>query len=133
MSKGAFLLDTSALLTLIEDEDGADRVEHIFRRESTVLPWLVLLEMYYISLRSRSEAVADQRLAMIKHVTDEIVWQADVPTMLKAAQFKALHRVSLVDAIIAAVAATRGAILVHKDPEYESLTGFVEMEVLPYK
>jgi PIN domain nuclease of toxin-antitoxin system len=68
VSEKLYLLDTSALLTLIQDEAGADRVEEILRREKTVIPWVVLLEVYYISLQEENEQIADQRLAMLKQV-----------------------------------------------------------------
>lgn len=133
MSETRYLLDTSALLTLIEDEAGADRVEDILRREKTILPWVALLEVYYISLQEQGELAADQRLAMLKQVAGTILWQADELILLQAARFKARHRVSFADAIISAFAVQNGAILVHKDPEYEVLTGQVNLETLPYK
>jgi len=46
---------------------------------------------------------------------------------------KADHGVSLADAIIAAFAMRRSAVLMHKDPEFEALTGLLPMEALPYK
>ena len=133
MSEVHYLLDTSALLTLIEDEEGSDRVEAILREGKTVLPWVVLLEVYYISLQEQGELAADQRLAMLKQVAGTILWQADEPTLLQAARFKAHHRISFADAIISAFAVQNEAILVHKDPEYETLAGRVNMEALPYK
>ena len=45
MSDARYLLDTSALLTLIEDEAAANRVEAILREEKILLPWVVLLEV----------------------------------------------------------------------------------------
>ena len=44
-----------------------------------------------------------------------------------------MHHLSLADAIIAAFAIQQGAILLHKDPEFEALTGQVSLEALPYK
>jgi predicted nucleic acid-binding protein len=133
VSEMRYLLDTSALLSLIEDESGADRVEEILRREKTILPWVALLEVYYISLQEQGELIADQRLAMLKQVAGTILWQADEPTLLQAARFKARHRISFADAIISAFAVQSEAILVHKDPEYEVLIGQVNLEALPYK
>jgi len=39
----------------------------------------------------------------------------------------------LADAIIAAFAIRKDAILMHKDPEFDALTGLLKMEALPYK
>ena len=41
-----WLLDTSALLSFIEDEAGADRVEEALRQPTTLVPWPVLLETH---------------------------------------------------------------------------------------
>ena len=51
MRQTSYLLDTSAILTLLEDEEGAARVEELLRQESILLPFLVLLETYYITLQ----------------------------------------------------------------------------------
>ena len=133
MSESKYLLDTSAVLTFLEDEDGAERVESLLRQEEIILPYLVLLETYYITLQEQPEDVADKRYALLKQLPATILWEVDEPTLLTAGRFKAHHRLSLADAIIAAFAQRQGAILVHKDPELESLTEFVQQEVLPYK
>jgi predicted nucleic acid-binding protein len=127
------LLDTSAVLTLIEDEPGADRVEAALRLESTLVPWPVLLETHYILLRDEGQAEADRCIALLKQLGVTIIWGMDEATMLTAARIKAQHRVSLADALIAAFAVRAGAVLVHKDPEFESLAGLLVMEPLPYK
>lgn len=125
------LLDTSAVLTLIEDEAGADRVEAALRLESTLVPWPVLLEAHYIMLRDEGQAEADRCTALLRQVGVGIIWGMDEATMLTAARIKAHHRVSLADALIAAFAVRAGAVLLHKDPEFESLAGEVLMERLP--
>lgn len=51
--------------------------------------------------------------------------------MLRAAELKARHPLSLADAWIAACALERGAVLMHKDPEFNAVG--VEQEVLPLK
>jgi predicted nucleic acid-binding protein len=127
------LLDTSAVLALLEDEPGADAVEEYLRRPDTVVPWPVLLELYTVSLREHGQAEADARLAMLKHLDVRIPWDMDEVTVLTAARLKVGHRISLADAMIAAFAVRLRAVLVHKDPEYESLTGAVVLEPLPYK
>jgi predicted nucleic acid-binding protein len=133
VSEERYLLDTSAILTLLEDEEGAERVEALLREGQVLLPFLVLLETYYITLQERSEAVADRRYALLKQLTATFLWSVDEPTLLTAARFKARHRLSLADALIAAFAFQRGAILVHKDPEFEALADLIRQEALPYK
>ena len=133
MSKTPYLFDTSAILTLLEDEEGAQRVETLLRREEVLFPVLALLETYYITLQGQTEDLADQRYALLKQLPKAILWNVDEPTLLTAGRFKAAHRLSLADALIAAFAVQHQAILVHKDPEMAALQGAVEMEILPYK
>jgi len=133
VSDDRYLLDTSAILTLLEDEEGAERVEALLREGQVLLPFLVLLETYYITLQERSEAVADRRYALLKQLPATFLWSVDEPTLLTAARFKARYRLCLADALIAAFAVQQGAILVHKDPEFEALAELVRQEALPYK
>jgi ribonuclease VapC len=127
------VLDTSALLALIEDEPGAETVERVIRSSRVVLPAVVLMEVFYILRQERGEAEAYRLYAHCREVADELVSELDEPMVLQAGRFKADHKVSLADAWIAAVARVRGATLVHKDPELEALEGLVEMHALPYK
>lgn len=133
MSKTPYLFDTSAILTLLEDEEGAQRVETLLRREEVLFPFLALLETYYITLQEQTEDLADQRYALLKQLPKAILWNVDEPTLITAGRFKAAHRLSLADALIAAFAVQHQAILVHKDPEMAALQGAVKMEILPYK
>ena len=128
-----WLLDTSALLSFIEDEAGAERVESALMEPTTIIPWPVLLETHYISLQEDGQAEADRRIALIKQLQVEIPWGMDESTLLTASKLKAEKRVSLADAIIAAFAIRRGAVLLHKDPEFDALAGLLPMEALPYK
>lgn len=128
-----WLLDTSALLSFIGDETGADRIEQALKQPTTLVPWPVLLETHYISLQEEGQAEADRRIALIKQLKVEILWGMDESTLLTASKLKAERRVSLADAIIAAFAIRRGAVLMHKDPEFDALTGLLPMEALPYK
>jgi len=130
---GVYLLDTSALLAFIEDEEGADRVEQALKQRETLLPWPVILETYYVTQQEEGQAEADKRFALIKQLKATILYDMDEATLLTAARLKALHRLSLADAIIAAFAIRNGAILLHKDPEFEVLSGLLSMEALPYK
>ena len=128
-----WLIDTSAILAFIEDEAGADQVELALRRPTTLVPWPVLLETHYISLQEEGQAEADRRIALIKQLEVEVLWGMDESTLLTASTLKATHRVSLADAVIAAFAIRRGAVLMHKDPEFDALAGMLQMDALPYK
>jgi predicted nucleic acid-binding protein len=129
----SFLLDSSALLTLIEDEAGSNRVEEVLRRHRAVLSWVTLMEVYYVTKQEQGQAEADRRHALIKQTSAEILWNADEPTILLAGDLKAVLRLSFADALIAAMARRHGAILLHKDPELAVLADQQPVETLPYK
>jgi len=130
--KQSFLLDTSALIALLEDEPGADRVEQILRKEQVLLPFLVLLEIYYITMQEQGEEAANVRYSTMKALSATPLAGIDEPVLLTAGRFKARHTVSMADALIAAYALVHDAVLVHKDPEYEAIEG-VRQEKLSYK
>ena len=128
-----FVLDSSAIIALLEGEAGADRVEEVLRNESTILPWVVLMEIHYVTLRESGKSEADRRHALLKALPSEKRWDTDEATVLAAAALKAKFRLSFADALIAAIAGECEATLLHKDPELEALLGIVDVESLPYK
>jgi len=98
-----YVLDTSALLALIENEDGAGRVESILQVEKVFLPFLVLLEMHYITRQERGQGEADRRYALLRQLPCEILWQLDEPYAADRLSFQGSAS-SLADAMIAAFA-----------------------------
>ena len=127
-----FVLDSSAILALIEDEEGAERVEQVSRSSTVIVPAVALMEVFYILRQEQGQAEAYRNYAYARELADEIGWRLDEPTLLRAGRLKADYRVSLADAWIAATAAQRGAILPYKDPEFELLQDEVRSETLPY-
>ena len=128
-----YLLDTSAILTLIEDEAGATRVEQMLREQSAMITWVSLLEVHYITQQERGLAEAEQRYALLKTLPVTLFWSIEEPVLLIAARLKAAHRLSFADTIVAAWAIYQKATLLHKDPQFEALVGQVSLEALPYK
>ena len=126
-----FVLDTSALFSLVEDEAGKERVAQILQKEEFILPFITLLEIHYITQQEQGLPEADRRYAILKQ--SNVLWSFDEPTLLTAARLKAENHISMADSMIAAIAIQNNAILVHKDPEYEGLIGELEIETLPYK
>lgn len=127
-----YLLDTSAVLTLIEDEPGADRVEELLRTRVVLLPFVAGLETYYITLQERGADEADRRLFLLRQLQARWLDAVNDTVLVTAGRFKAHHQLSFADCLVAAFAAEAGAILVHKDPEYDALTA-LRQERLPYK
>ncbi|MEK6777926.1 MAG: PIN domain-containing protein [bacterium] len=128
-----YLLDTSAIMTFLEDEPGAHEVEKILYH-GAVIPFVTLLEIYYITLREQGEPAAEHRYALLKRLPVRILSEVPEPVLLKAGYFKSRYKISLADSMIAAFAWAEKAVLVHKDPEYEQLeTEGLDMVKLPYK
>ena len=130
-----YLLDTSALLTLRDDEPGADRVAEILalsghKKARCSGCFMSLMEVFYRVWKDEGEASG--RLAYEQCQSLPIEWVHETPELLEsAAAHKARHALSLADAWIAASTQLASAVLVHKDPEFEQLT--VQQEMLPYK
>lgn len=133
MTAESYLLDTSAILTLIEDEAGAERVEQILRNQPVIITWMSLLEVSYITQQERGPTEAERRYALLRALPIIHLWDMDEPTLLTAARLKANYRLSLADTVIAAYAVQQKAVILHKDPQFEALAGQVELEALPYK
>jgi len=127
-----FLPDTSAILTMMDSEEGADLVEDILRTREILLPALVLFEVYYKSIQYRGVETAELRYATLRSIRATHVSELTEPVLLKGGEFKAQYQISLADSIIAAYAFVHNATLVHKDPEFEALT-MVNQVKLPYK
>lgn len=130
-----FLLDTSALLTLRDDEAGADRVAEVLNlaaqgKAKCFGCFMTLMEVYYRVWRDESKAAG--QLAYQQCQALPIEWLSNTDTLLvKAAEFKALYPLSIADAWIAACASEQGAVLLHKDPEFTPLSA--AQELLPLK
>ena len=130
-----FLLDTSALLTLRDDESGAQRVAEVLQlaqqgKAKCYGCFMSLMEVLYRVWRDEGKPAG--QLAHQQCLALPIEWLHSSNSLLaKAAEFKALHSLSLADAWIAACAAEQGATLLHKDPEFKALA--VMQELLPMK
>jgi len=130
-----YVLDTSALLTLRDDEPGAQRVAdvlHLAQQGKAKCHgcFISLMEVFYRVWRDESKQAG--QLAYQQCLALPIEWLHSSDSLLaKAAEFKALHSLSLADAWIAACAAEQGATLMHKDPEFEPLP--ITQELLPLK
>lgn len=127
-----YVLDTSALLTLRDDEPGAQRVADVLQQAARGKAhcygcFISLMEVLYRVWRDEGEAPS--RLAYRQCLALPMEWIRDGDALLlRAAELKALYPLSLADAWIAACAMEHGAVLIHKDPEFAALG--LEQEVL---
>lgn len=130
-----YLIDTSALLTLRDDEPGADRVAEIFSQSAhgeirCLGCFMSRMELFYRVWKDEGETEA--RLAYEQCLSLPIEWLEQNEEMLqRAAAIKAKNTLSLADAWIAACAEMHDAVLVHKDPEFKMLQ--IKQELLPLK
>ena len=90
------------------------------------------MELYYITLRESGEDQAAILVAFIKSWPVNWVYP-DEKILLQAGKLKASFRLSVADALVAAVAKLHGAKLVHKDPEFEAMAGDIPLLSLPFK
>ena len=124
--EGRWLLDTSALLALRDNEAGAERVAALLRSaisgQGQVLAcFMSRMEVLYRVWKDEDERRA--RLADAQLQSLPLVWVAATDRLLaQAAELKACHALSLADAWIAAAARQEGAVLVHKDPEFQAIS-----------
>ncbi len=130
-----YLLDTSALLTLHNDEPGSDRLVELFAlaangQAQISACFMTQYEIFYRVWKNQGEQSARMAYASVQALP--IKWINQSTELLElAAAIKAQNKLSAMDAWIAASAMLTNATLVHKDPEFESLRQ--PQELLPLK
>jgi predicted nucleic acid-binding protein len=132
-----YVLDTSAIFTFTDQEEGADKIEQLLdsaRKHQCRLEIcaISLMEIYYIALMERGEDEATRLVGLVKSWSMSLVYP-DEKTLLQAGKLKAAYRLSVADALIAAVAKLHDATLAHKDPELVALAKEVKLLSLPFK
>jgi predicted nucleic acid-binding protein len=132
-----YLLDTSAILALRADEEGADDVESILRRSESgaaevYVSFMTCMEAYYRIWRVEGEEAAKYIYAELISLPISRIDVND-QILLRAGAIKASYRLSVADAWIIASAMEMEASLVHKDPEFEQVRDMVSLISLPYK
>ncbi len=129
-----FVLDTSALLALRSDERGAERVAQILqlgRRGKTrnYVSFMTRMELLYRVTATEGEEPARTALRLLDAAGVHSV-SCEPEILDVAARFKARGGLSVADAWIAATAASKRAVLVHKDPEFATVRE-IDQERLP--
>lgn len=135
-SPESFVLDTSAILALWNEEDGASTVEKILRdkphNRKIFISFMTFMECRYRVWKDHGQGAADELFRSLSLLPATRV-DVDDALIMTASELKAQHRISVADSWIVATAITRNATLVHKDPEFDALAGKVAMKTLPYK
>jgi len=129
----SYVLDTSAIFALWNDEEGADAVEHILRSGAPVkVSFMSFMEGRYRLWKNVGKAASDEfskYLSLLPFTRVE-----PTPAIFeKAVEVKATNNLSVCDSWIIATAIAANSILVHKDPEFEQMKKTVRLKALPYK
>lgn len=122
-----YLLDTSALLTLRDNEAGADEVANLLYQAQNgqadcLACFITRMELFYRVWKDEGETAG--RLAYEQAHALPIRWiHEDKELLGKSAELKATYPISSTDAWVGAAASLNSAELVHKDPELAGLAG----------
>ena len=117
----AFCLDTSAILTLRDDEPGAERVAMVLEGPDPCFAcFITRMEVLYRVWKDEGERSGRLAYEQLQSLPIEWVDQTEA-LLLEASRIKALHRLSVADAWIAAAALLGRATLLHKDPEFGAI------------
>ena len=129
-----YVLDTSALLTYFNAEAGIEIIDELFAAQGKqlIISFLTLYELHYITVRTRSQLMAGMLLRATLQLEIEVDYSNSLAEISAAGALKGKYPLSAVDAWIAALAQKRGAVLVHKDPEFELLDDQLALLTLPY-
>ncbi len=128
-----YVLDTSAILTLWNDEEDANTVENILRSHSKIfISFMTKMEAGYRIWKKAGKEASDELLRYIDLLP---LKQVDVNNeiLMTALEIKARKNLSNADSWIIATAIALNAILVHKDPEFEQVEDQVKLKTLKYK
>ena len=118
----AFCLDTSAILTLRDDEPGAERVAMLLEGPNPCFAcFITRMEVLYRVWKDEGERSGRLAYEQLQSLPIQWVDQTE-PLLLEAARIKASHPLSVAHAWIAATAILSRATLLHKDPEFEAMT-----------
>jgi predicted nucleic acid-binding protein len=131
----SYVLDASAIIALVLDQPGAQRVDELLRDASLVLAMsaINLGEVYAVILRRKGRALAQQT---IQAALDQPNLAIDFPSweaIRSAAELKVQTGLAFADSFAATLARERHAILVTGDREFADLErrGIVNLELLP--
>ena len=127
-----FALDTSALLTLWNDEPGASEVESILKgkRRKVLVSFMSYMECYYRVWKNSGRDRGREIYSYLHTLPIERVGLTE-EILQSAAEIKATCSLSVADSWIIATAKVNNAVLVHRDPEFMQVEGKVRLHNLP--
>ncbi|MDR2054044.1 MAG: type II toxin-antitoxin system VapC family toxin [Treponema sp.] len=119
-----YILDACALIALLDDEEGKDKVDELFTRakagEITLCMSIInMLEVYYGFIREDGLERAGEILAPIDETPLQIINLVSDPIYKRAARLKGAYDMSLADAVGLATAINLGGVFVTSDGEFK--------------
>lgn len=115
-----FVLDASALVAFLNDEDGAEKVEIILQKAKNndaviYMNKLNILEIYYGVYREDGGERAEETLVKILGLPIVVVDTLNDNVFKEAGRLKATYKISLADSVALAEAKTRDAPILTAD------------------
>ena len=120
-----YLLDTSAFIAYLGNENGGSVVSQY--RSQSVIPFIVLSELYYVIWRKKGRAQADFIYGVVKSWKLPMLLPNE-RVILTAGRFKGEHRMGIADSYIGAFANTEKLILVTKDRDFKVIEEEVQIQ-----
>ena len=115
-----YVFDACALIALINDEDGSDKVEIILKeamdeKAEIYMSTINILEIYYGIYREEGQDKADETYQRIMKQPINIIDVIEEKVLKIAGRIKANYRLSLADSIVLGLAITKSAVVVTSD------------------
>lgn len=120
-----YVLDASAVLDLLADGPGANRMGQLVKQADRLSSPLIVSvanwgEVFYLSWQRYGEQSARDTMADLMQLPIRVL-PVDIPQAFKAGEIKALHNIPYVDSLAAALASIHHATLVTADRDFEKL------------
>ncbi len=128
-----YVLDSFALIAHLEDETRGAKVTEILKnaqKSQDIILYLSVInlgEVYYITMRERGEAKAEEVLSLIRLMPIQII-EANFDLTLDAAKLKSKYPVAYADCFAAALAIKKKARVITGDPEFRDMEEEVKVE-----
>ena len=115
-----YVLDANALIALLGNEDGANKIADIYKEANSgnveiVMNAVNLLEVYYDFYRVYGNETADEMISYVEASNIKIITEIDKTLLAEAGRLKASYKISLADSLAAAQAKVMNGILITSD------------------
>jgi predicted nucleic acid-binding protein len=119
-----YVLDACALIAVLSNEDGADKVVDVYAKvisgeAKLVINIINLLEVYYQDYRLHGEKAANKMIESVKALEIKIITDVSNELFCEAGRLKAIYKISLADSIALAQAKViKGTLLTSDHHEF---------------